>query len=208
MSLAEQRAGVALVLCAPSGTGKTTLARRLVAEFPCFTFSISATTRQPRPGEVDGKDYHFVNPEDFHALREKGHFAEWAEVHGNCYGTPLDATRGLLDSGRDVLFDIDVQGAAQLKRTLPQAWFVFLLPPSREALEKRLRGRETETEESIIKRMAAARQEMAQANWFDLWIINDDIEKAYADLKAAYRAACLAPDRRPEFVNSLLREWP
>ena len=204
----QKRAGVALVLCAPSGTGKTTLARRLVADFPCFAFSISVTTRQPRPGEIDGKDYHFVSPEAFQTLREQGHFAEWAEVHGNCYGTPLNATRDLLAAGCDMLFDIDVQGAAQLKRTLPQAWFVFLLPPSREALEKRLRGRGSETEESITRRMAAARQEMAQANWFDLWIINDDLESAYADLKAAYKAACLAPDSRPEFVNSLLREWP
>ena len=202
------RAGVALVLCAPSGTGKTTLAHRLVREFSRFTFSISVTTRPPRPGEVEGKDYHFVTDEAFHALREHGHFAEWAEVHGNCYGTPRQATRDLLAEGRDILFDIDVQGAAQLKRTLPQACFVFLLPPSRAALESRLRGRGSETEESIALRMAAARRELAQANWFDLWIINDDLEEAYADLLAAYRAACLAPVRRPEFVNSLLREWP
>ncbi len=208
MNATEDRTGVALVLCAPSGTGKTTLAHRLVAEFSCFSFSVSVTTRPPRPGEVDGKDYHFVTHEAFHALREKGHFADWAEVHGNCYGTPLKATRDLLAQGRDILFDIDVQGAAQIKRSLPQAWFVFLLPPSRAALERRLRGRGSETEGSVERRMAAARQELAQAEWFDIWIINDDLDRAYTDLAAAYRAARLAPACRPAFVDSLLREWP
>ena len=204
----NDRAGVALVLCAPSGTGKTTLAHRLVSEFPRFTFSVSVTTRPPRPDEVDGKDYHFMTTDEFHSLREQRYFAEWASVHGNFYGTPLHATRDLLAQGRDILFDIDVQGAAQLKLTLPQASFMFLLPPSRSALESRLRGRGSETEESIALRMTAARRELAQANWFDLWIINDDLDAAYADLVAAYRSACLAPVRRPEFVNSLLREWP
>ncbi len=208
MNAADDRQGVALVLCAPSGTGKTTLSHRLVAEFPRISFSVSCTTRPPRPGEIDGRDYHFLSPDAFHALRENGHFAEWAEVHGNCYGTPLKATCDTLAQGRDTLFDIDVQGAAQLKSTLPQAFFVFLLPPSKQALEKRLRGRGSETEETIAKRMANARKELAQANWFDIWIINDDLESAYADLVAAYRAACLAPARRAEFVNALLREWP
>ena len=207
MSSAASRSGVALVLCAPSGTGKTTLSKRLIAEFPRFAFSISCTTRAPRLGEIDGKDYTFLSVHDFHALREQGHFAEWAEVYGNFYGTPLAATTALLREGRDLLFDVDVQGAAQLKRSLPAAVLIFILPPSRAVLEARLIGRGSETEASLTRRMTNAREVVAQANWFDTWIINDNLEEAYADLRAVYQAAMLTPNRRPEFVNSLLREW-
>lgn len=202
-----ERAGVALVICAPSGTGKTTLVRRLEKEFPRFAVSVSCTTRPPREGEVDGVDYAFIGRETFTELRDAGYFAEWAEVHGNFYGTPLKATRDLLSAGRDVLFDIDVQGAAQLRRTLPDALFVFLLPPSRAELEKRLRSRGTESGETLRRRLENARTELAQANWFNVWIINDDLERAYGDLAAVYRAAALCPARCPEFVNELLEEW-
>ncbi|CAK7020371.1 MAG: Guanylate kinase [Desulfovibrio sp.] len=201
------RPGIALVLCAPSGAGKTTLSKRLLVEFPYFSFSVSCTTRQPRPGEKDGKDYTFLSRDRFETLRAGGHFAEWAEVHGNFYGTPLEATLNTLASGRDLLFDIDVQGAAQLKETLPQALFVFVLPPSRSELEARLRGRGSETEESIAKRMANARRELEEAAWFDAWIVNDDMDEAYADLAAAYRAAALAPKRNGDLVRNLLKEW-
>ncbi len=202
-----QRPGIALVLCAPSGAGKTTLTKRLLADFPAFAFSVSCTTRSPRPGEVDGEDYHFLTREAFQSMREQGRFAEWAEVHGNFYGTPLQAALDTLASGRDLLFDIDVQGAAQLRKTLPQACFVFILPPSRAALEKRLRGRGSETEEALAKRLAAARSELLQASWFDALIVNDSLEEAYLDLRAAYRAAALSPARRPELVAGLLKEW-
>ena len=205
--IGTQRTGVALVLCAPSGTGKTTLARRLVQEFPRFSFSISCTTRGPRPGEVNGKDYHFVSVDEFHAYRQQGFFAEWAEVHGNYYGTPLQSACEMLGQGRDLLFDIDVQGAAQLKQTLPQATFIFLLPPSRQELLTRLRKRGTETEETLARRLANARLELAQANWFDYWIINREIEEAYTDLRTAYLASGLVPRRRQSFVNALLQEW-
>ena len=201
------RSGVALVLCAPSGTGKTTLSKRLIAEFPRFAYSVSCTTRAPRPGEIDGKDYIFLSTHDFHTLRQKGHFAEWAEVHGNFYGTPLSAATDLLREGRDLLFDVDVQGAAQLKRVLPSAVLIFILPPSRSALEMRLRGRDSETEVSLVSRMANAKNELTQANWFDIWIINDNIEEAYAHLRSVYFAATLVPNRLPDFVNSLLQEW-
>ena len=199
--------GIALVLCAPSGAGKTTLSRRLMAELSSFSFSVSCTTRLPRPGEVHGKDYTFMGEEEFLALRERGHFAEWAEVHGNFYGTPLKITLDTLAAGRDLLFDIYVQGAAQLKNTLPQAFFVFILPPSKAVLEKRLRGRGSEAEESVAKRMNNARAELLQASWFDAWIVNDVVEEAYADLVAAYRAAGLSPSRRPDLVLNLLKEW-
>lgn len=201
------RPGIALVLCAPSGTGKTTLSKRLLTECPSFAFSVSCTTRAPRPGEVDGKDYKFLSREEFLALREAGFFAEWAEVHGNFYGTPLAAALDTLAAGRDILFDIDVQGAAQLKKTMPQAYFVFILPPSRAALEARLRGRGSETESSFARRLANARQELMEASWFDAWIVNDTVDEAYADLHAAFRAANLAPSRRPDLVTNLLKEW-
>lgn len=201
------RPGIALVLCAPSGTGKTTLSKRLLAEHPSFSFSVSCTTRAPRPGEVDGRDYHFLSREKFEELRNANYFAECAEVHGNCYGTPLAAALDTLAKGRDLLFDIDVQGAAQLKKTLPQALFVFVLPPSRAVLENRLRGRGSETEESIAKRMANAKKELMEASWFDAWVVNDDVEEAYLDLVAAYRAATLSPSRQENRVTNLLKEW-
>ncbi len=202
-----RRPGIALVLCAPSGAGKTTLSKRLLAEFPCFAFSVSCTTRAPRPGEVNGRDYTFLDKRDFLALRDAGHFAEWAEVHDNFYGTPLSAALDTLASGRDLLFDIDVQGAAQLKKTLPQAYFAFILPPSRAILEERLRGRGSETETSIATRLDNARAELLQARWFDALIVNDDLDEAYEDLKAAYRSAGLSPARRPDLVNALVKEW-
>ena len=202
-----QRSGIALVICAPSGTGKTTLTQRLIAEFPRFAFSVSCTTRQPRQGETHGKDYEFLPVEEFLRRRDAGFFAEWAEVHGNYYGTPLESTRDLLASGRDMLFDIDVQGAAQLRRTIPGARLIFILPPSKEELERRLRNRGTENEESFNRRLAMAERELAQAHWFNLWIVNDDIELAWQELRAAYIAATLSPVCRPGFLNALLKEW-
>lgn len=201
------RSGIALVICAPSGTGKTTLIKRLVAEFERFAFSVSCTTRGPRPGEVNGKDYVFLTPEVFILRRDTGYFAEWASVHGNYYGTPLDETQKLLSAGRDVLFDIDVQGAAQIRRTIPGARLIFILPPSKNELEKRIVGRQTETAESTAQRLSNAAIELAQANWFNTWIINDDLDTAYEQLKAAYIAATLSPQFQPDFLSNLLDEW-
>jgi len=203
----QPRSGVALVICAPSGTGKTTLIKRLTQEFPRFAFSVSCTTRAPRPNERDGVDYEFLTREVFEQRRDVGFFAEWAEVHGNYYGTPLEATRRLLDAGRDMLFDIDVQGAAQLRRTISGARLIYILPPSRTELERRLRSRCTETEESIARRLSGAVVELAQAHWFNLWIINDDLEQAWQELRAAYIAATLAPAGRPNFLTRLLKDW-
>lgn len=205
--MTHSRPGIALVLCAPSGAGKTTLSRRLMTEFSSFVFSVSCTTRAPRPGEIDGKDYHFLTKEAFLQLREQGHFAEWAEVHGNFYGTPLKAALDVLAAGKDLLFDIDVQGAAQLRNTIPQALFVFILPPSKKILEERLRGRGSETEENVARRLGNAKTEIKQAGWFDAWIVNDDADEAYADLVAAYHAAALVPARRPNLLPDLLKEW-
>jgi len=199
-----ERRGVALVLCAPSGTGKTTLTYRLRQEFPRIGFSISATTRAPRAGEEHGRDYFFLSREEFSVRREAGAFAEWAEVHGNFYGTPLKETRALLDAGQDVLFDIDVQGAAQLRLRLPRCVCVFCFPPSMKELEKRLRGRATDEEASIARRLAAARDEIGQAHWFDFWIVNDTLDTAYDVLRGIYLAAAASPNLRPGLPAAVL----
>ena len=203
----QDRSGIALVICAPSGTGKTTLIKRLTAEFPRFAFSISSTTRAPRPNEINGIDYHFITPEEFRRRRDAGFFAEWAEVHGNFYGTPLEATQNLLAAGRDVLFDIDVQGASQLRRSIPGARLIFILPPSRAELESRLRGRGTDPEESIRTRLTGAHSELIQAHWFNLWIVNDNIESAWEKLRSAYIATTLSPTCQHNFLNTLLKDW-
>lgn len=201
------RTGTALVLCAPSGAGKTTLIKRLIEKYDRLKFSVSCTTRAPREGEAEGRDYYFMDKDKFLRLVEEEYFAEWAEVHGNYYGTPLAATRELLSAGHDLLFDVDVQGATQLEQNLPEAFFAFVLPPSREELEKRLRARKTESEADIALRLFNAAKELREADWFDAWIINDNQEKAFLDLCAVYRAACLNPRRRPEFLQHLLNQF-
>lgn len=199
-----KRNGVVLVVCAPSGTGKTTLVKRLLQEFPHFGYSVSCTTRSPRPGETDGVDYHFLSGEEFEQRRAQGYFAEWAEVYGNFYGTPLPPTLGMLEQGKDVLFEIDVQGAAQLRLTLPAGKYVFILPPSLSVLEERLRGRGSDDEATIARRLANAAREMREAHWFDAWIVNDVLDTAYDELRAAYIAATLAPRLRPLLVRGVM----
>lgn len=198
------RKGIALVISAPSGAGKTTLVQRLLREFPQFGYSISCTTRQPRQGEVDGKDYVFLSREEFEQRRAQGYFAEWAEVHGNLYGTPLAPVKDSLQRGQDVLFDIDVQGAAQLKLSLAEAVFIFILPPSMTELERRLRSRALDDEATIERRMANARQEMLESRWYDALVINDDLDMAYDALRSVFVAASLAPFRSPDLPEALL----
>ena len=191
------REGIALVLSAPSGAGKTTLVKRLLAEFPHIGYSVSCTTRQPRQGEVDGEDYIFLSHEEFEQRRVQCYFAEWAEVHGNFYGTPLAPVKEKLHQGQDVLFDIDVQGAAQLKLSLSEATFAFILPPSLHELENRLRGRGLDDEPTIARRLVNARSEILQARWYDSVIVNDNLDQAYDTLRAVYMAAGLAPAHGP-----------
>lgn len=198
-----KRHGIALVISAPSGAGKTTLITRLREEFPHFGYSVSCTTREPRAGECDGKDYHFWTRARFEAQREAGYFAEWAEVHGNLYGTPLEPLRRMLEQGQDVLFDIDVQGARQLKESLREAVFIFILPPSMAELEKRLHGRGLDSEETITRRLRNACTELREAPWYDYLVVNDVVDAAYARLRAAYVAATLCPACHPELVRAL-----
>ncbi|WP_031387770.1 guanylate kinase [Desulfonatronum thiodismutans] len=200
----RSRQGILFVISAPSGTGKSTLINRLRAEFPDLAFSVSYTTRAPRTGEENGREYHFVDAETFIRLRDAGELAEWAEVHGNFYGTSRPVVQTMLDQGRDVLFDIDVQGSRQLRQAFDQGAFVFLFPPSMRVLEQRLRGRGTETEESLTKRLANARRELEQAEFFDYWIVNDDLESAYRDLRGVYQAEGLRKSCNLGLVEQVL----
>ncbi|MDR3358116.1 MAG: guanylate kinase [Desulfovibrio sp.] len=203
-----RREGIALVISAPSGTGKTTLIHRLRGEFPSFGYSVSCTTRQPRRGEVDGRDYTFLSREEFERRRALDCFAEWAEVHGNLYGTPLAPVERMLREGLDVIFDIDVQGARQIKLSLSAAVFVFVLPPDMEKLEQRLRLRGLDDEADIECRLARARVEMAQAGWYDALVVNDRLDAAYDALRAVYLAGTLAPARNPRLVESIVKGLP
>lgn len=199
--------GQVIVICAPSGTGKSTLVQKLRSEFPCIGFSISCTTRQPREGEVHGREYYFLDKNEFLSQRSRGEFAEWAEVHGNFYGTPSKPVGEMLVNGTDVLFDIDFQGAMQLSESMPDGLFIFLMPPSFEELEKRLRGRGSDSEEVIERRLGNAHKEMAAAEKFDYWIVNDDIEKAYAELRSVYLAGKVRKCSRPGLLSNILSKW-
>jgi guanylate kinase len=192
--------GLLLVLSAPSGAGKTTLARRFVAEHGDARFSVSATTRGPRGAERDGEDYHFVSAERFAALVREGAFAEWAEVHGQRYGTLRATVEEALAAGRIAVFDIDVQGGALVKATWPRdAVTVFVLPPSMAELERRLRARSTDSDEAIARRLAAAREEIARGTAeYDYVLVNDDLGAALRRLDAivAHERARLGGDER------------
>ncbi len=202
--MSTKRSGMVLVVCAPSGAGKTTLIKRLRQEFPSFGYSISYTTRAPRAGEEDGKDYHFVSVKDFKEKRENSFFAEWAQVHGNYYGSPLQATLDVLEKGQDLIFDVDVQGASQLRLTLPTAVYVFIMPPSLEVLQQRLEGRGTDSVEQITQRITNAVCEIEEAHWFDYWVINNDLEKAYDQFRAVYIASTLSAQNNPFVLNDIL----
>ena len=177
-----------LVLSAPSGGGKTTIARKLLEQRSDVGYSISCTTRKPRPGEVTGRDYFFLTPEEFQTRREKGEFAESAEVHGNWYGTLRREIERVLGEGKHVIMDIDVQGAVQLVRAFPGAVMVFVLPPSAEELLKRLRARKTEDRASLARRMMNALEELRRAEEYHYVVVNDDLERAVARVSAVIDA--------------------
>ncbi len=176
------------VVTAPSGAGKTSLVRALLDVDGQVRLSISYTTRAPRPGEVDGKDYHFIGETAFLAMLERGDFLESAEVYGNRYGTSQPWIEGVVDSGADILLEIDWQGAAQVRRIFPEAIGIFILPPSLEALTERLKGRGTDAAEVVARRLAAAREDIGHVEEFDYVIINDDFNTALQELLAVIRA--------------------
>jgi guanylate kinase len=158
--------------------------RRLLQRKPELVVSVSCTTRQPRPGEVDGRDYRFVTPREFEELVEDGAFLEWAEVFGHRYGTLLGPVADALDLGHDVILEIDVQGAARVRQRMPDAALIFLAPPSFEDLVRRIRRRHTEDDAEMARRLDAARREMGEQSWFDHVVVNDEIDRAAAQVAA------------------------
>lgn len=190
--------GRLFIFSAPSGAGKTTLLKRVMAELDNLAFSVSHTTRAPRAGEVDGVDYHFVSQERFAAMREQGAFLEWAEVHGNFYGTSREAVLAQLAQGVDVILDIDVQGAVIVRASqLIDGAFVFISPPSLAELERRLRGRKTDSDETIGLRLRNAAKEMRAAVEYDYLLLNDQLEEAVTVLKAVVLAERSRAHRLP-----------
>ena len=189
MSPGSLHRGLLLVLSAPSGTGKTTLAGRLVQAHPEAEFSISMTTREPRGAEREGVDYHFVDALTFQRMIERDEFVEWAEVHGNFYGSAQSVVDRVFATGGIAVFDVDVQGGRSIQRRYPEAVLVFVLPPSMAELERRLRERGTESDDAIRRRMLAARSELEQgAQVYDYLVVNDSVEQAYAELEAIVSA--------------------
>ncbi len=195
-----------LILCSPSGAGKTTLTRHLVQSVPELTFSVSHTTRPARAGEIDGREYHFIDRERFQAMVDADRFAEWAEVHGNFYGTSTDELdRAAREGKRGIVFDIDYQGARQIKAKLPRAIGIFILPPSMAELRRRLEGRASDTAEVIERRFAKARAEIEQYPFFDYLLVNDDLENAKDTVLSIARAERARRWRVAPIAEALLR---
>lgn len=183
-----RRQGVIFILSAPSGAGKTTLYHALRKHYPEIELSVSCTTRGRRPGELDGRDYRFISARQFAAMKERGEFAEWARVHGNLYGTPRRPLDRSVRTGRDILLDIDVQGARAIKRRYPNAVAIFLLPPSLDELRRRLALRGTDDREVIRRRLANAQGEMRRIIEYDYYVVNRKVSEAAAVLKAIVEA--------------------
>lgn len=206
----ERRRGLLLVISSPSGAGKTSLARRLVAEHPDLTPSVSVTTRKARPGEEDGREYWFVTAGAFRDMVAEGAFLEWAEVHEHAYGSPRARVMRLLEDGRDVLFDIDWQGAQAIQRVAAEDTVtVFILPPTIGDLAKRLHTRAQDTEDVIERRLGRAQGEIEHWVDYDYVIVNDDFDLAYAKLASIYHAERLRRERNlwiEPFVARLLAE--
>lgn len=204
------RRGVLYILSSPSGAGKTTLARRLLAADPGITMSVSVTTRKPRPGERDGVDYLFVDAEKFESMKATGELLEWARVFDNSYGTPRAAVSAAIDSGKDVLFDIDWQGAQQLfQQAGGDVVRVFIFPPSLAELERRLRARGTDSDEVISARMERAAAEISHWDGYEYVLVNDDVDACFESVKTILQAERLKRSRQTSligFVRSLSKQ--
>ena len=197
---------ILLIISSPSGAGKTTLTHRLLQEFPELRFSVSHTTRQPRANEVDGQDYHFVSEEGFRELLGRDGFAEWAEVHGNLYGTSVAESEHAREAGKaGLLFDVDYQGARQIKEKCPHAIGVFILPPSMEELRRRLDGRGSDDAASRERRFQKAREEIEHYPFFDYMIVNDDLQQALGELRGIVLAEGCRQWRVAAKAESLLK---
>lgn len=198
--------GLLFTISAPSGAGKTSLVKALVERNPLVRISVSHTTRAKRPGEVDGRDYHFVSAEEFMKRVNAGGFLEHAEVYGNYYGTSQQAADELLGRGYDVILEIDWQGAAQVRRLRPETVSVFILPPSRAVLEQRLLGRGQDSEAVIARRLAAAREEISHYGESDYLIVNEDFEQALSELETVVRSQRLRREYQQQRFVELIRQ--
>lgn len=194
----NRREGILFVVSAPSGAGKTTLCQAITGSLENLTHSVSYTTRQPRPGEIDGRDYYFVSPDRFREMIEAGDFAEYAQVHANSYGTSKRVLNGMVSQGIDVILDIDTQGARQIKKNYGAAVFIFIMPPSMAILEERLRNRRSDREEEIRRRMLRAVDEIRDYAMYDYVIVNRDFERALSEL----RSLMVAERSRTKLINS------
>lgn len=205
-----KRRGLMLVLSSPSGAGKSTIARNLLESDPQLELSISVTTRARRGSEIDGVHYHFVSRRDFERLREGDALLEWAEVHGNLYGTPREPAETAMAEGRDMLFDIDWQGALQLSDKMrADIVSIFILPPAMSELKARLKRRAEDSDKTIETRLANARLELEHWREYDYVVVNDDLDRAFSAVRAIVTAERLRRDRRPglfQFVTALLDE--
>jgi guanylate kinase len=199
------RKGTLFVLTAPSGAGKTTLLNMVMKSVPQLEYSVSMTTRQPRTGEVDGKSYRFTTREEFEKLLGKGEFLEHAIVYDNYYGTRRSVIEDAVSNGKDVILDIDVKGALQIMERDYPAVYVYIVPPSMEELERRLKGRDTDSDEVIQKRLSLAREEMGYAGRYDYVVVNDDLQTAFEDLKAIILSERLRVGRNSEELERIIR---
>lgn len=198
---------VVFIISAPSGSGKSTLVKRLLAAVPGIRFSISCTTRAPRGAEREGEDYHFISRDSFEQMRLRGEFLEYADVFGNWYGTHQNELQEARTEGKDLLLDIDVQGAAQLKRKIPDAVTIFVLAPSREELEQRLRLRSEDSEAVIQRRLRGAAEEIRQYRQYDYVLINRDIEKSVDILASIVKAERVRTNRVEEEIVPILASF-
>lgn len=196
--------GLVLVVSAPSGTGKTTICRAFMKSEPRIHFSVSYTTRVPRKGERDGKDYFFVSDDEFRKLIAEGEFVEWAENYGNLYGTSKGAIRDCVDRGNDLLLDVDPRGAKNIKKFHPEGVFVFILPPSLDILKERLQRRGSEKEETVKLRTDRALEEIGEAQWYDYVIFNEDVGESLEILKSVYVAEKHRQKRLKSKINNLI----
>lgn len=197
--------GIVFVVSGPSGVGKTTLCREMIRRFPNLRFSVSHTTRPPRGGDQEGRDYYFVSDETFQRMIEAGEFWEWATIYGHRYGTSRKKLQEMLDQGHDVILDIDGQGAQQLRAQKIPAVYIFILPPSMEELRRRLSQRHTEEPKKMQERLGKALAEMEEARQYDYFIINDDLRKAQEKFEAILRAEPCRRERMVGFLDSLLQ---
>ena len=207
-----QRRGLLIILSSPSGAGKSTLARRMMAWDPSLRFSVSATTRAPRPGETDGREYYFRSRRDFETMVAAGDMLEHAEVFGHLYGSPRAPVEAAMSAGQDTIFDIDWQGGQQIKNSVlgKDVVSIFVLPPSIAELERRLRSRGQDTDEVIADRMAKSQSEISHWAEYDYVLVNQDIDRAEAELKTILTAERMRRDRQPglnDFVRSLNAEF-